>query len=226
MRIEERQRYDAKYRDQNYFRYREWLHAPYVSSLIAFCGLKQGSSVLDVGCGQGFFSYLFNKHGMRVLGVDLSETGIRIAESLYGQLGITFTVSDVEAAAFPEKFDCVFVRSCSLYNNGAFPGDGEVTTKLLRHLKDGGVFIFVYNSNFSSKTSSTWRYHSLRDVQQHFSRYPNAKIFFSSKLDTWLVRKYAFSAFVTRLNIFLSAVSGMGGDLICILKKPRGSSGP
>ena len=172
MRIEERQRYDAKYRDQNYFRYREWLHAPYVSSLIAFCGLKQGSSVLDVGCGQGFFSYLFNKHGMRVLGVDLSETGIRIAESLYGQLGITFTVSDVEAAAFPEKFDCVFVRSCSLYNNGAFPGDGEVTTKLLRHLKDGGVFIFVYNSNFSSKTSSTWRYHSLRDVQQHFSASP------------------------------------------------------
>jgi len=221
MQIDKTQEYDTKYLDQNYFRHHEWIYAPYISSLIAYCGLKEGSSVLDVGCGQGFFSYLFRKSGMRVYGIDLSETGIRMAEKLYGQLGITFAVADIHAAAIPGQFDCIFVRSCSLYNTDAFPLHKEVTRKLLRHLKENGVFIFAYNSNFSSRTSLGWRYHSLRDVQEHFSTYPNAKIFFSNKIDTWLLRKFAFAAFVTRLNILMSEASGMGGDLICILRNAR-----
>ena len=194
------------------------VYAPYVSSLIAFCELKEGSSVLDVGCGQGFFSYLFRKYGMTVHAIDTSETRIRMAEHLYGHLGIAFTVGDIHTATFSERFDCVFVRSCSLYNNDAFSLHDEVTSRLMRHLKANGVFIFAYNSNFSSKKSSTWRYHSLKDVRRHFSRYPNANIFFSSKIDTWLLRKYAFTAFATRLNILLSRVSGLGGDLVCIFR--------
>src|SRR5207249_8437557 len=90
--------YDVKYRDANYFRYRRGLYAPYVSTLVRACGLPAGSSVLDVGCGQGFFSYLFHAHGMRVTGVDVSETGIQTAERLYGRRGITFAVADVRTA--------------------------------------------------------------------------------------------------------------------------------
>lgn len=44
------------FREHNYFRHREWIDALYVSSLIGFFGLAPKSSVLDVGCGQGFFS--------------------------------------------------------------------------------------------------------------------------------------------------------------------------
>jgi len=213
--------YNESYARQNYFRYAAWIYVPYVSSLIAFCGLKKGDSILDVGCGQGFFSYLFRKHGMQVHGIDISETGIRVAENLYGGLGITFSVADVQTATFPKPFDCIFVRSCSLHNSDAFPRQKEVTGGFLRHLKSGGTFIFAYNSNFSSKASPTWRYHSLEDVQQHFSSYPNAEIFFLNKMTTFLLRRHSFAPSVTRLNILLSKVSGMGGDLICILRKPR-----
>src|SRR2546428_3652923 len=104
--------YDIKYRGQNCFRYREWLYAPYVSSLIDFCGLPQGSSVLHVECGQECFSYLFHNHGMKVSGIDVSETGIRTAKKVYGRFGITFVVADIHAVVFPERFDCMFVRSC------------------------------------------------------------------------------------------------------------------
>src|SRR2546428_3652920 len=96
----------------------------------------------------------------------------------------------------------------SLYNTAAFSGNDEETRQLLRHLKPNGIFIFAYGSNFSSKRSSTWRCHSLRDVQDHFRRYPEAEIFFSTKIDTWLLRKYAFTRLVTRLNILLSEVLG------------------
>lgn len=213
--------YNQTYRRPNYFHYQSWLYEPYVSSLIAFCGLKKGASVLDVGCGQGFFSHLFGKSGMRVHGIDISETGIRAAQEVYGNVAITFAVSDIETATFPELFDCVFVRSCSLYDTHTFPTQNEPTHNLLRHLKAGGKFIFAYNSNFSSKESPTWRYHSLEEVRQHFSHYSNPEIFFLNKITTYLLRTYSFTPFVKQFNVLLSKASGMGGDVICILRKPQ-----
>ena len=211
--------YNEAYKRRNYFHYQSWLYGAYTSGLIAFSGLKKGASVLDVGCGQGFFSYLFSKNGMRVHGIDTSETGIRTAQKLYGHLGITFAVSDIQTATFPEQFDCIFVRSFSLYNTHAFPRKKEITDSLLKHLKAGGSFIFAYNSNFSSKVSPTWRYHSLEDVRQHFSGYPNPELFFLNKITTYLLRKYSFTPIAKQFNVLLSKASGIGGDVICIFRK-------
>ena len=138
----------------------------------------------------------------------------------YGRFGITFTVADIHTAVFPERFDCLFVRSCSLYNTAGFAADDEPTRELLRHVKPNGTFIFAYNSNFSSRPSPTWRYHSLADVRAHFRRYPAARIFFSTRIGTWLLRRYALGPLATRLNVLVSGVSGMGGDLVCILGNP------
>lgn len=218
--------YNKTYRQTNYFRYQNWLYEPYVSSLIAFCGLTKGASVLDVGCGQGFFSNLFGKNGMRVHGIDMSETGIRSAQALYGHLGITFAVADVETATFREQFDCIFVRSCSLYNTLTFSQENETTRSLLKHLKTGGTFIFAYNSNFSSKVCRTWRYHSLDDVRQHFSGYSNAQIFFLNKITTYLLRGYSFTPIAKQCNVLLSKASGIGGDVICILRKDSNPINP
>lgn len=214
---EVRDHYNIIYSAKNPFRYRQWLYSPYISSLLSFSGLRRGSSVLDVGCGQGFLSYLLHKCGMEVHGIDISETAIRAAEAAYGELGITFALADIHSFATSRTFDCVFVRSCSLYNTDHFPLSDEVTSQLLRHLKENGTFIFVYNTKFSSKCG-TWRYHSLNDVRKHFARYPQAKIFFIEKLDTLIARKYAFNSAFTKINISLSRAFGLGGDLICILK--------
>jgi SAM-dependent methyltransferase len=211
--------YNERYKRRNYFSYQSWIYAPYISSLIAFCGLRHGASLLDVGCGQGFFSYRFRKHGMKVHGIDISETGISAAKSLYGRFGITFAVSDIRTATFPEQFDCIFVRSCSLYNTDVFSFKTEVTDNLLRHLTIGGTLIFAYNSNFSSRLSPTWRYHTLEDVQQHFSSHPTAEAFFLNKLTTCLLRTYSFTPFVTRFNSLLSKITGIGGELVCVLRK-------
>jgi len=211
--------YDESYKRQNYFSYHTWLYAPYISSLIKFSGLKAGDSVLDVGCGQGYFSYLFSRNGMRVHGVDLSETGIQMAESSYGRCGITFSLADVHKATFPHQFDCVFVRSCSLYNTLTFASDSSVTSTLLRHIKQDGIFIFAYNSNFSSKVSPTWRYHTLMEVKEHFSCYPNARIFFVNKLLTLLLGRYSFTPLNTKLSALLSKLSGLGGEFVCVLVK-------
>jgi SAM-dependent methyltransferase len=212
--------YEQKYRDPNYFNYREWLYGPYVSSLISFCRLSRGSAVLDVGCGQGFFSYQFHKAGMCVQGIDISETGIRMAQAAYGHLEISFQVADIHTARFPIQFDCVFARGCSLFNVDSFPSDDSATRKLLRHVKPGGVYVFASTSRFSGRASPNWRYHSLRDAAEHFRTFRCTEVFFSTRIDTLLLRKYAFNGLVTRLNVLLSSVGGIGGDLICVYRKP------
>ncbi len=213
--------YNEAYKHENFFRHQTWLYGPYVSSLIGFSGLKEGSSVLDVGCGQGLFSYLFSMHGMKVHGIDLSETGIRAALNKYGRFGVTFSVGDIQTAVFPEQFDCVFVRSCSLYNTDAFRSQRAVTDSLLTPLKPGGTFIFAYNSNFSSKRGAQWRYHSLADAQQHFGGYPGAEFFFLNPIATWALRRHSITPLLTRVNIFLSRVSRRGGELLCVFKKTQ-----
>jgi SAM-dependent methyltransferase len=216
--------YDQSYQQENYFPYQSWLYEPFISSLVAFCGLKKGASILDVGCGQGFFSYLFSKQGMKVCGIDISETGVRKANNSYGRLGISFAVSDIRTATFSEPFDCIFVRSCSLYNTDDFRVKSEITDRMLRHLKPTGTFIFVYNSNCSSKPSPTWRYHSLDDVREHFGIYANVQIFFLTKITACLLRRHSMCRLVTLINIFLSKVSGIGGEIVCILKTPAAHS--
>lgn len=211
--------YDERYKQPNYFRHRAWIYSSYVSNLIRFCGLRAGNSILDVGCGQGFFSHLFGIHGLKVHGIDTSETGILTAANLYERPGVSFSLADAQTATFPEQFDCVFVRSCSLYNTDCFPSQKDVSLNLLRHVKKNGVFIFAYNSNFSARPSPTWRYHSLTDVKRHFSDYPDAQIFFLNKIMMVLVGRYSLSPLATRLSAFLSRVLGLGGDIVCVLRK-------
>jgi SAM-dependent methyltransferase len=213
--------YDEIYRRDNYFLYWRCLYEPYVSSLINFCALEKGSSVLDIGCGQGFFSYLFNLQGMKVCGIDISETGIRKAETLYGHFGISFAVSDIRTAPVSKQFDCLFTRSCSLYNRADFTTRTELTANMLRHLKPNGTLIFAYNSNFSSKPSPKWRFHSLAETRKHFCIYGEPLIFVQNKISTFLLRKYSLSRPVTLANILFSKITGAGGEIVCIVKEPR-----
>ena len=219
MQIDKADHYNAQYQKQNYFGYREWLYDRYISSLIRACGLKKGASVLDVGCGQGFFSYLFRKHGMNVCGIDISEVGVREAQSKYGHLGISFAVADIETAIFSEQFDCVFVRGLSLYNKPDFPDNDEVTSSLIKYVRPSGVLMFLYHTNCSSKKSDSWRYHSWNDFQRHFVRYPDRRMYFSFKIDSCVLGMYAFTALGTIVNMFASKLFRRGGDLICILNK-------
>lgn len=221
MTIELKWSYNTKYAEPNYFRYREWLYRPYIAALVSYCRLAPGSTVLDVGCGQGLFAHLLAQNGMRVRGIDISEAGIGRARQLYGSGRVDFEVANIETAQFTVPFDCIFVRSCSLYNTDDFLFSDAVTEKLLAHLKPGGTFMFLYNSSFSEPEDDSWRHHSLADVRRHFQDYPDRQCFFSSKIDTWLFGRYAFNSFCTRANTLISRIFGSGGDLICIFRKPE-----
>ncbi len=136
--------YNEKYRRDVYFRYKTWLYKPYIRAIVRKAKLRPGDRVLDAGCGQGFFSSLFDAMGFTTLGIDISSEGIRSAIANYSSTNTTFRVGDLRSLDLRNEFDCVFARSCSVYNTEEFEISPEITAILLRLVKIGGVLIFDY----------------------------------------------------------------------------------
>jgi SAM-dependent methyltransferase len=212
--------YDEKYRSSNYFGYRVWLYRPFVNALVCKAGLRHGERLLDAGCGQGFFTQLFAERGLDAVGVDVSAAGLSSAAEMYRSSGAKFELGDVLELACRNEFDCVFTRSCSLYNSREFETKHDVTDQLLSYLRPGGILIFDYYSRLgATEQSQEWIYHSLASVQNHFSRYPGAEVYFSLRMETMLLGRLAFSRQVSGACAWLGSRLGLGGELVVFLRK-------
>ncbi len=73
--------YNSMYRKPNYFGYGRWLYRPFLAALVKKAGLRPRSTLLDAGCGQGFFAALLSELGFTVTGVDVSAAGIEAANT-------------------------------------------------------------------------------------------------------------------------------------------------
>jgi SAM-dependent methyltransferase len=210
--------YDQKYRTPNFFGDRLWLYRPFVAELVRKAELNAGSRLLDAGCGQGFFTALFAEQGVKALGVDVSSVGIEAANQAYHTSGARFEVGDVLRLSPQEKFDCVFTRSCSLYNSDEFAWDTAVTERLLSYVRPGGVLIFDYYTRLARNArADTWRYHSLSQAQEHFSKFRSSEVYFSLRLDAKLLGRIVFSRAATRFASVLSTKFDLGGELVAFV---------
>lgn len=109
-------------------------------------------SVLDAGCGPGFFSVILTELGYRITAVDLSEAMLAEARQNAGDLAekIDFRHMNVESLDFPESsFDVVISRNLT-WN---LPHPDAAYAEWCRVLRAGGLLI-----NFDSN----W-YHYLFD---------------------------------------------------------------
>jgi ubiquinone/menaquinone biosynthesis C-methylase UbiE len=68
-------------------------------NLLRLMELKKGQTVLDLACGQGFFTREFFKQANNVIGVDASKTLIEIAQK-NSPAGIAFHVANADALPF------------------------------------------------------------------------------------------------------------------------------
>jgi SAM-dependent methyltransferase len=212
--------YDRHYAVANHFAHREWVYLPYMRALVQKAKLSPGASVLDAGCGQGFFTWLFARLGFDAVGVDISEQGIISARAHYGASGARYLLGDVRNLGTGNQFDCVFTRSCSLYNEERFRNLTEVTDCLLEYVKPGGIFIFDYNTHLTARRNVvSWIDHSLEDVRSHFAVYQHVQTYFSLRLDSLLLGSVAFSETVSRIDATVSKWTGIGGELIAIVAK-------
>ena len=70
-----------------------------------------GADVLDLGCGQGRDALMAARHGHRVLGVDISPTGIRqmLEEAKAESLDVRGVVADLTVYEIERAFDVILL---------------------------------------------------------------------------------------------------------------------
>jgi 2-polyprenyl-3-methyl-5-hydroxy-6-metoxy-1,4-benzoquinol methylase len=92
--------------------YRTYVHGP---ALLDACTVQRGEDVLDLGCGEGFFTRALAQRGGRVVGLELSSKMLANAhvEEARQPLGIRYqngSATELEAQFAPGTFD--LVASC------------------------------------------------------------------------------------------------------------------
>lgn len=114
-------------------------------TLMELVGPAIGMSVLDVACGEGFYSRMIRQRGAeRVRGVDLSQGMIDLARSQEAQhqLGIEYVVGDARELAVNDPFDMVV--AAYLLNYARTREELQsMCDGVARALKPGGRFVTV-----------------------------------------------------------------------------------
>lgn len=117
-------------------------------TLLECIGDVSGLSVLDVACGEGFYSRILRHRGAtKVTGVDLSEGMVALARTQETDQpqGIEYVVGDARELQFDGEFDLVV--AAYLLNYAATRDElSAMCNGIARCLKPGGRFVTV-NSN-------------------------------------------------------------------------------
>jgi tellurite methyltransferase len=101
-----------------------------------------GGVILDVGCGVGRHVLYLGKHGFQVAGVDISPSGVKMAQAMCAEQGIVLDgrVSDMTTLPWPDQyFDAAL--STSTIHHQLRAGIVQTLTEVWRVLKPGGVFL-------------------------------------------------------------------------------------
>lgn len=97
---------------------------------------KDRFSVLDVGCGTGWTSGVWARHGVDVTGLEPSASRARIARE---RSGITVIESFVEGLETNQIFDVVIIRHVLEHLENPF----QVIQQIKAHLVDNGILLLI-----------------------------------------------------------------------------------
>jgi len=165
--------YETFYADGgwSYSFWREWWW--HRKHFIQRFNIPRGAKVLEAACGAGFHTNLFNRMGLRCVGVDASETGIRWARECYPTR--TYICADVrgELPLPAASFDVVVTRGCGLYHYDlASPEAMETTPCLMRYLRPGGLLVLIIVTDLSGRKEEgkIWQ-NTLEDYRTHFTAF-------------------------------------------------------
>ncbi|MDB5348870.1 MAG: hypothetical protein JWN86_117 [Planctomycetota bacterium] len=125
-----------------------WRHHIETFTLLDVIGSLDGRKVVDLACGEGFYTRLLRAHGAsEVLGIDLSEGMIHLAreEEENNALGIDYQVNDVRSLNLDRKFDLAIAAYLLNYARN----ESELLAmcvSIANCLRPGGRFVTV-NAN-------------------------------------------------------------------------------
>ena len=98
---------------------------------IAALGDISGKRILDIGCGAGATSIAMAKAGATVIGVDISEDLLAIAQARDTGGICTFLLCDAATTDFNEPFDLIYSRFGAMFFDDPVAGWAHLRTQLV-----------------------------------------------------------------------------------------------
>ena len=116
-----------------------------------------GKAVLDLGCGYGWHcKYAADRGASRVLGVDLSEKMLAVAQEKNPHPAAEYRRGAMEELSFPDGSFDVVLSSLAFHYIEDFPA---LVQNICTWLKPGGDFVFsVEHPVFTAAGSQDWYY--------------------------------------------------------------------
>jgi ubiquinone/menaquinone biosynthesis C-methylase UbiE len=115
-------------------------------NLLRIVGNCENQSIIDIGCGQGFFSRALRDSGAKVIGIDLAPNLIKVAKEKeenknsskidYRVLSAS-SLSGIEDYNFDKAISVLAIQNMDKYR--------EVISEAFRVLKPEGKFIIILN---------------------------------------------------------------------------------
>lgn len=183
---------------------REWkLRQHNVKLLLEQLKKQPKSSILDLGCGNGWLTHqLVTNEEVQVLGMDINTPELEQANRLFTTKQCSFAYGDIFKATLPEQsFDCILLVSCIQY----FPDLNKLMQCLTLLLKPAGEIHIIdspiyeqagkvlaqartqtyYQEQGSSKMETHYHHHCWEDL----SDFSYKKQYNPSSLTNKVIRK-------------------------------------
>ncbi|MBI2630009.1 class I SAM-dependent methyltransferase [Candidatus Pacearchaeota archaeon] len=115
---------------------------------IRLLGDIHGKLILDIGCGDGYFTSIIAEKGAKIIGYDSSERQIELAKARENK-NMKFFCSDQNKFDYHEKFDKA-VSNMVLFYAKNYSELVSFFNSAFKHLRNGGEFLaIIINPNFS-----------------------------------------------------------------------------
>jgi len=115
----------------------------FIDNLINYLQIPKGSKLIDIACGKGRHAKYFNKKGMDVVGVDLSQNSINTAKKDENK-NLQFSVHDMRENYQENSFDVV----TNLFTSFGYFEDNKDEQKAINamasNLKKEGILIIDF----------------------------------------------------------------------------------
>lgn len=105
------------------------------SSVMRLIDAHKEETILDAGCGSGFYSIILKDLGSKPFGVDISPKMVELTK----KQGVAATVSNLEELNLGEKFDKVLCAGALEFCNDPL----KVVENLKDHLRKGGYIVLL-----------------------------------------------------------------------------------
>lgn len=113
------------------------------STILRWLAPQPGEQILDIGCGDGYYDWLIAKSGAKVVGIDIHQKCLPIAQKFYCSEFTDFFYMDAGEMNFPGAcFDKV-ISLCVIEHLG---DDERMMQNISRVLNPGGHLVFSADS--------------------------------------------------------------------------------